>query len=215
MIKIFFHFFMFMVITCLFYVLPAQAEVLSKLDTNENRRILKDVEKAYNKIKTLKAKFAQYNSKMTDDLQTGVLYLSRPGNLRLVYEQGSPLEFYVHDGYLIYHDKSLKEVSYFDVEQTPVSLILKEKLLFSDPDFLVIDITTILDEYHVTAQKKGAPELGSITLIIDRDSLQLKQWDVTDMQEVTSTVSLFDIEQNIPVDKKMFLFQNPYKDLKK
>lgn len=196
------------------FVMPVMADVEKRIDTPENRKILTAVENAYNQIKTIKARFAQFNSKMTNDLQTGVLYMSRPGNLRLVYEKGSPLEFYAHDGFLIYHDKDLKEVSYFDMAQTPVSLILKEKLKFDDPEFLVTDIADVLDEYYVTAEKKEARELGSLTLIIDKETLQLKQWDVVDMQNVKSTVSLYETEVNIPIDKKMFLFQNPYQKSK-
>lgn len=189
----------------------AFADIEKKIDTKENKAILQKVETAYNKIKTLKADFAQFNSKTKNDLQTGTLYMSRPGKMRLVYQKGSPLEFYANNGYLIYHDKDLKEVSYFDLNQTPVSLILKSSLKFNDPEFLVTSVKDILDEYKVTAVKKGAKELGSLTLIIDKETLLLKQWEIVDMQGIKSTVSLFNIEQNIPVDKKIFLFQNPYK----
>ncbi len=189
---------------------PALCDVEKAIDTPQNRTILKKVETAYNKIKTLKAEFAQFNSKTKNDLQTGTLYMSRPGKMRLVYQKGSPLEFYANNGYLIYHDKDLKEVSYFDLNQTPVSLILKSSLKFNDPEFLVTSVKDILDEYKVTAVKKGAKELGSLTLIIDKESLLLKQWEVVDMQGIKSTVSLYNINQNVSIDKNLFLFQNPY-----
>ncbi len=192
--------------------LSSQATVDKSIDTPENRKILTAVEQAYNKMKTIQAQFAQFNSKIKDDLQTGTLYLSRPGQMRLVYEQGSPLEFYATNGYLIYHDKDAKEVSYFELSQTPVELILKKELKFDDKAFVVTDVQDILDEYYVTAHKKDAKELGSLTLVIDKETLQLKQWEVLDMQGIKSTVSLFDIKINIPVDKKLFLFQNPYQD---
>lgn len=204
------------ILLCLAFltVTPAFADIEKKINTPENRAILQKVEKAYNNIKTLKADFAQFNSKVKNDLQTGTLYMSKPGKMRLVYQKGSPLEFYANNGYLIYHDKDLKEVNYFDLNQTPVSLILKSSLKFSDPEFLVTSVQDILDEYKVTAEKKGASELGSLTLIIDKETLLLKQWEVVDMQGIKSTVSLYNIQQNIPVDKKVFLFQNPYKTQK-
>lgn len=192
--------------------LSSHALVDKSIDTPENRKILTAVEQAYNKMKTIQAQFAQFNSKIKDDLQTGTLYLSRPGQMRLVYEQGSPLEFYATNGYLIYHDKDAEEVSYFELSQTPVELILKQELKFDDDAFVVTDIQDVLDEYYVTAHKKDAKELGSLTLVIDKETLQLKQWEVLDMQGIKSTVSLFDIKTNIPVDKKLFLFQNPYQD---
>ena len=192
----------------------AMADIHKSVDTPENRAILTKVEKAYNSMKTIKAKFAQFNSKVKDDLQTGDLYLSKPGKMRLVYEKGSPLEFYATDGYFIYHDKDLEEVSFFDLAQTPVALILKDKLSFTDPDFVVSDVQDVLDEYFVSAHKKDAEELGTLTLVIDKDTLELKQWDVVDMQGVKSTVSLYDITANKPIKDSMFNFVNPYKEEK-
>ncbi len=191
--------------------LPVGATLDDSINTPANRKILTQVEKAYNQIKTIKAKFAQFNSKIQDDLQTGTLYMARPGQMRLVYEQGSPLEFYADGGYLIYHDKDAQEVSYFELSQTPVELILKKELKFDDPAFVVTDVQDVLDEYYVTAHKKGAKELGSLTLVIDKDSMQLKQWEVLDMQGIKSTVSLFDTRINVPVDQDLFHFKNPYK----
>lgn len=188
----------------------AYADIDPSVDMPENRTILQKVETAYNKMRTIQAQFAQFNSKVKDDLQTGELYLSKPGKLRLVYQKGSPLEFYANNGYLIYHDRDLKEVSYFELDQTPVSLILKERLRFDDPAFLVTGVSDILDEYQVTVIKKGAPELGSLTLIIDKEELSLKQWEVVDMQGIKSTVSLYNIQENVPIDTKLFIFHNPY-----
>ena len=54
--------------TLLCFSLPAVADIDKKVDTAENRSILKKVETAYNKIKTLKAEFAQFNSKTENDL---------------------------------------------------------------------------------------------------------------------------------------------------
>lgn len=200
---------------CLLFTTPTQAVLDDSVNTPQNRQILTQVEQAYNAIKTIQAKFAQFNSKIQDDLQTGTLYLTKPGQLRLVYEQGSPLEFYATQGYLIYHDRDAQEVSYFELSQTPVELILQDELKFDDAAFVVTDVQDVLDEYYVTAHKAGAKELGSLTLVIDKNTLQLKQWEVLDMQGIKSTVSLFDIKINIPVDKSLFIFQNPYNERKK
>lgn len=198
--------------TVLMMPFMALADIHKSVDTPQNREILTKVENAYNSMKTIKAKFAQFNSKVKDDLQTGDLYLSKPGKMRLVYEKGSPLEFYAVDGFFIYHDKDLQEVSYFDLSQTPVALILKDKLSFKDPDFVVSDVQDVLDEYFVSAHKKDAEELGTLTLVIDKDTLELKQWDVVDMQGIKSTVSLYDITANKPIKNSMFNFVNPYKE---
>lgn len=196
----------------LLWVLPALADVAQDIDTSGNRAILKQVESAYNAIQTVQADFAQFNSKVKDDLQTGTFYMDKPGKMRLVYEKGSPLEFYAVDGYLIYHDKEAREVSYFELSQTPVNIILKEKIAFDDPEFLVTDVQDVLDEYHVTVEKKGAAELGSITLVIDKEEMMLKQWDVLDMQGVKSTVSLYNIRKTFRLTKRFLCFIIPTRD---
>ena len=195
----------------LVFATPSFAVVDKRIDTPETRAILNKVEQAYNKMRTLKAGFAQFNSKMKEDLQTGTIYIKRPGQMRLVYEKGSPLEFVATNGYFVYHDKDLEEVNYFELSSTPVEWILRDKLVFDDEGFIVTDVQTVLDEYFITAHKKDAKELGELTLVIDKDNLTLKQWDVLDMQGIKSTVSLFNIEQNISLDKKLFVFKNPYK----
>ena len=200
-----------LLLVVLVFAKPTFAVVDKKIDTPTNREILSKVEKAYNKMRSLKASFAQFNSKMKEDLQTGTIYIQRPGQMRLVYEKGSPLEFVATDGYFVYHDKDLEEVNYFELSSTPVEWILRDRLVFDDEGFVVTDIQTVLDEYFITAHKKDAKELGELTLVIDKDNLTLKQWDVLDMQGIKSTVYLFNVEQNISLDKKIFLFKNPYK----
>ena len=165
---------------------PSFALVDKKIDTPANRAILTKVEKAYNKMQTLSAKFAQFNSKMKDELHTGTIYISKPGQMRLQYEKGSPLEFVATKGFFIYHDKDLEEVNYFDLNSTPVEWILRDKLLFDDPGFVVTDVQDVLDEYFITAHKKDAKELGELTLVIDKDEMTLKQWDVLDVQGITA-----------------------------
>ena len=55
------------------FVLPVGAVVDKKIDTPTTREILTKVEKAYNKMRKLKADFAQFNSKMKDELHTGTI----------------------------------------------------------------------------------------------------------------------------------------------
>ena len=45
--------------------------------------------------------------------------------------------------------------------------------------------------------------------------MQLKQWDVVDIEGIKSTVSLYETQFNVSVDKNIFLFHNPYKKKKK
>ncbi len=187
--------------------LPAFATVAPEVDTPQNRRILKQVETLLDNITTLKSRFSEFSSKDGDFMKHGVFYLSRPNRMRLVYDEPTSLEFIADGQYLIYHDKSFDQVSYLEINQTPAAILLKPDFSFDDPEFLVTNVQEELDEYHVTAIKANEPELGQLTLIVTQDPLELKQWELVDMKGIKSTVGLYEVEENIPVDMSLFVFQ--------
>lgn len=184
-----------------------QATVAPDVDTPANRRILKQVEALLDGITTMKSRFSEFSSKDGDFMKHGVFYLSRPNRMRLVYDEPTQLEFIADGQYLIYHDKSFDQVSYLEINQTPAAILLKPDFSFDDPEFLVTDVTAELDEYHVTAIKANEPELGQLTLIVTQDPMELKQWELVDMKGIKSTVGLYEVEENIPVDDALFVFQ--------
>ena len=185
----------------------AEAVVPKKLDTPENRKILKQTEELLNSFTTMKSRFTQFSNKDGDYLQHGDFYLSRPNRMRMVYEKPAEIEFIADGYYLIYYDKGFDQVSYLEINQTPAAILLKPDFSFDESEFLVTDIRTELDEYHITAVKNGEEELGALTLIVEGDPLALKQWELVDAKGIKSTVGLYEIEKNIPIDSSLFVFK--------
>ncbi len=202
MIKLLGSFFIF-----LLFAGNVQATVSNEINTPENKLILKKVEQLLNNITTMKSRFSEFSSKDGDFMKHGVFYLSRPNRMRLVYENPDSLEFIADGRYLIYHDKSFDQVSFLEINQTPAAILLKPQFSFEDPEFLVTDVHEELDEYHVTAIKANEPELGQLTLIVTQEPLELKQWELVDMKGIKSTVGLYEIEENIPIDDNLFVFK--------
>ena len=185
----------------------AQAVVPKNLDTPENRKILKQTQELLNSFTTMKSRFTQFSSKDGDYLQHGDFYLSRPNRMRMVYDKPTDIEFIADGYYLIYYDKGFDQVSYLEINQTPAAILLKPDFSFDEPAFLVKDIRTELDEYHITAVKNGEEELGALTLIVEGNPLTLKQWELVDAKGIKSTVGLYEIEKNIPMDPNLFVFK--------
>ncbi len=185
----------------------ARATVAPGVDTPVNRQILKKVETLLDGITTMKSRFSEFSSKDGDFMKHGVFYLSRPNRMRLVYDEPTQLEFIADGQYFIYHDKSFDQVSFLDINQTPAAILLKPGFSFDDPEFLVTAVKEDLDEYHVTAIKANEPELGELTLIVTQDPVELKQWELVDMKGIKSTVGLYEVEENIPVDDSLFVFK--------
>lgn len=185
------------------------ATVAPEVDTPENRAILAKVEKMLDKITTMESRFSEFSSKDGDFMKHGTFYLSRPNKMRLIYDAPSPLEFIADGQYFIYHDKEVEQVSYLQINQTPAAILLKPDFSFDDEEFLVTDVHAVLDEYRVTAVKAGEEELGQLTLIASQDPVELKQWELVDMKGIKSTVGLFEVKENIPVDEALFHLDTP------
>ena len=199
---------LFFLIIAIFISGTVHATVSSEIDTKQNRQILKKIETLLDSITTMKSRFSEFSSKDGDFMKHGVFYLSRPNRMRLVYDEPTQLQFIADGQYLIYHDKSFDQVSYLEINQTPAAILLKPHFSFDDPEFLVTDVKEELDEYHVTAIKANEPELGQLTLIVAQNPLELKQWELVDMKGIKSTVGLYEVEENVPVDDNLFVF-NP------
>ena len=50
---------------------------------------------------------------------------------------------------------------------------------------------------------------GYITLIFEESTMELKSWEVVDVQGYTTRVALLNPEYNVPVDKSRFTYEDP------
>ena len=66
----------------------------------------------------------------------------------------------------------------------------------------------------VSVAKKSQPSAGGITLIFKDKPLTLKQWRVTDAQQITTLVTLDNMETNVKTDEALFKFKDPKKTLR-
>ncbi|HXP98136.1 MAG TPA: outer membrane lipoprotein carrier protein LolA [Telmatospirillum sp.] len=167
-------------------------------------------EEYLNGVTTLKAHFMQVSpdGSTTD----GTVYLSRPGRLRLDYEPPSPIQVIADGNFLIYYDKQLKQVSYLGLESSPAGVLVRAKVKLSGADLKVTKVAHQPGVLQVTVIRADDPGQGSITLVFTQSPFQLRQWQVTDPQGQITTVSLFDTELGVTLDKEMFYFKDPTTD---
>lgn len=197
---------------CLCVTFPAHArqETPAKPLTEEQQKILKDIETYFNGIKTIKSRF--YQTSNNGASAEGSFYVLKPNRMRLEYAPPMPIEVIADGYYLIFHDKKLEQVTYLDLEDNPASLILKENFSFAKEDLTVTDISKEPGYINISLIKNSQPTAGKITLVFKDKPLTLRQWQVTDAQQIVTLVTLDNVEFNIPVDEKMFKFKDPKKD---
>ncbi len=176
---------------------------LSKAETADVFRI----QSYLNSLRTLSSRFLQVSS--AGDYSEGTLSFSKPGKMRLEYDDPNPAMI-VSDGVnLAYYDKELKQVSYFDLQATQAALLLNDRISFSSGEILITSFERGPGVFRLTVIKGNNPLEGNMTLIFSDRPLSLKKWTITDAQGVVTNISLLNPRFGAPVSEKLFSIEFP------
>jgi outer membrane lipoprotein-sorting protein len=159
-------------------------------------------------LKTMKSRFLQTSH---DGKQAiGNFYLSRPGRLRFEYDP--PIkDFIVADSFFIYfYDDALGEQSNAPIGQTLADFILRPDVKLSG-DIKVTNMVRSGGLLQVTMVQSKDPTAGSITMGFEEKPLRLKKWRVVDAAGSIVEIELFQMEENIAVDRNLFIYRAPIK----
>ena len=164
------------------------------------------VERYLNGLQTLKADFKQVGPE--GEPAEGVIYMRRPGLLRVEYAPPVPV-LIVGDGLWIhYHDMELGQINDWFIYETPLGALTREVTRFGE-DLEVTGFARRGGLIEVTVVHEDDPRGGSLTLVLTADPLRLVQWRVTDAQGLVTTVTLHDLRTNMRLPRRLFVFDDP------
>ena len=164
------------------------------------------IEAYLNDIRTMRGRFLQVAA--DGAMANGVFYLRRPRRFRFEYAPPSPV-LLVGDGlWLIFHDRELGQVSRVPLTSSPLSLLIDNEVSLTD-HAAHASIVREPGVIRITLNDPEEPEQGELTLVLTDPPLALRQWHVTDAQGLTTRISLFETEANVPLEAKLFTFSDP------
>ncbi len=172
-----------------------------------NQADIAKAEDYLNGVTTLKARFMQ----VAPDGSTveGTVYMSRPGRMRLEYDPPSPILVVANGTFLIYHDKQLEQTNYLDLDDTPAGILLQPQVKLNGDDLKVLRVSHQPGILDITVTKRNDSSDGKLTLVFTERPFELRQWQVVDKQGQLTTVSLFDAETGVKLDRSLFKFKDP------
>jgi outer membrane lipoprotein-sorting protein len=189
------------------FLLAAPAFAADLPVSNTNTEMVKRIEAYFNALSTLRADFTQASSDGT--VTEGKFYLKRPGRLR--FEYSPPVKDYiVADGLLMhYWDDELKNYSNTPIGSTLADFFLRKKIKMSG-DVKVTDIQTSQDNVAVvTLVQTDNPDAGNLQLVFNTEPLQFLKWRVTGTDGGITEVALENVERDVTLDPKLFIFKPP------
>lgn len=165
------------------------------------------IEAYLNGIRTMRSRFVQIAS--SGDVAEGDLYLARPGRLRIEYRPPVPVEIVANNGWLVYHDTHLGQVSYVPVSSSPAGILVSETLSLTGGELTITAYERGAQATRITLVRTEAPYEGSLTLVFSDPPLSLRKWSITDAQGAVVDVSLIDARFGVAIDDETFRFRDP------
>jgi outer membrane lipoprotein-sorting protein len=154
-----------------------------------------------NGIHTLQARFLEIRP---DHVVTqGMVWMQRPGQLRLIDDPPSRVTLIVAQGEVVLHDAATDATTILPLSRTPLSLLLGPSV-----DLPGSVTVTALNEQNAQIQltmvRTDHPDQGSLIVTLSDHPLLLKELSLVDTHGEMTTIRLFNLKTNNPVDSGLF-----------
>jgi outer membrane lipoprotein-sorting protein len=149
---------------------------------------------------------ARFNQSGTDGNADGILWLDRPGRLRVEYADPHPRLLLANHGRLLLADLVTGATSNLPVSNTPLDMLLSDKIDLSSP----VTVTSLQRQpgaFQVGLIKAGAPSQGRLTLQFTAVPLALTGVVVQDASGHTNTLQLFGLYRDSNLDPSLFRYR--------
>ena len=168
------------------------------------RADLARIDAALNSTDTFSGRFTQIGA--DGSYAEGKVYVNRPGKLRFEFDQPNPL-LIVSDGVtLVQQDRALETFDRVPLSATPLNYFLKENVNLAE-DTEIIGLIKNAAEWRVTARDGSGEVDGALTLVLDANSLAIKEWIIADSFGGHTRVSLSNIKYNERLNPRLFILR--------
>lgn len=154
----------------------------------------------YAKVPTMKGEFLQFGPK--GEQSSGTFAIKRPGKVRFDYEAPSPIEVVSNGLAVMVVNNKLKTFDSYPLKNTPLKLLLDDKLQIGDK--AILDVQVSDDLTTVVLGDKQIFGDSIITLQFETGTFDLRQWTIKDAQGKETSVSVFNVENNVNLSNRMF-----------
>jgi len=178
----------------------------------KEKEILTHVENYLNNMMTMEADFTQASS--NGNIIDGKLYISKPKKLRMEYNQPMEVSIIGDGDYIIYIDKELDQVTHIDYKDIPASILFENNISFESKKIKVNSIEKDAGTTRLSLNYKDSAYAGDLTLVFQNKPFELKQWQIVDAQNISTIVSLYNLNRDIKLDKNLFKYEKNKKKSK-
>jgi outer membrane lipoprotein-sorting protein len=160
-----------------------------------------EIEKYFNSIRTLQARFVQSNP--NGSVIQGTLYVRRPGRMRFEYDPPSQLKI-VADGFQVtMWDPTTKDFGQWPLGWTAASFLVKDPLLLSG-DIRVEKLERVNGLIEATMSQTKKPQDGKVIIRFAENPLTWRGWTIIDNRGQKVTVALTGMQTGMQLADSLF-----------
>ncbi len=165
-----------------------------------------DVERYFNSIRTLQARFVQNNP--NGSIVSGTLYVRRPGRMRFQYDAPSQLKIVADGTQVTMWDPQTRDFGQGPIGWTAASFLVKEPLKLSG-DLAVESQAHNNGLLELTIVQTRKPQEGKVIVRLAASPLELRGWTIIDGRGNRVDVALSDLKTGIQLADSLFKYDGP------
>jgi outer membrane lipoprotein-sorting protein len=165
-----------------------------------------EVEKYFNSIRSLQARFVQSNP--NGSVVQGTLYLRRPGRMRFEYDAPSQLKIVADGSQVTMWDPPNRDFGQWPIGWTAASFLVKEPFQLSG-DLTVQSVQRQDGLLALTIVQTRKPQEGKIIVRVSENPMQLRGWSIIDNRGNKVDVTLTDFKTGTQLADSLFKYDGP------
>ena len=155
--------------------------------SKSDAQLILRAEQSIKNISTLEAEFTQISS--DGSYAIGKFYFRRPFQMRLEYNLEQPYNLITTRKWLIVDEPADKKVTNYPISETPLKLLLEEKFSLRGEEFST-KARTDNALVEIILGREDEELSGTLILLFDTDSMNLRGWIIKDAMGVETKVTL-------------------------
>ena len=177
-----------------------------QVSSAKTESIISKIQSGWNEIQTMSGEFSQLD--MNGNLENGKFYFSKPYQSKFVYVNKHE-DIVTNESLLRIVDKEG-----FQIDSYAIGGNVLKKLLSNDLDIkqeFKIDYA-IENEftYEIKASDKNGKNISDVVLTFNKDTIELKKWEISDELNNKTVLEFTKIKKNILISQNLFVVR--YRD---
>ncbi len=171
------------------------------VSNSQSNPIVTGIEDNWNEIKSMSGQFEQIDQE--GNIFSGHFYFLKPFKSKFTYD-GREEDIITNKSLMVVVDKEGYQIDSFPIGDSVLKKLLSEDIIIENE----FDIISLKDEnnfYHLTLKVKDNKSDDQIKFVFDRQSLDLKKWEIYDEFDNKTVFKFTKIKKNIFISQNLFV----------